>query len=62
MTGTKEVVVRTHGTMITDDVRTPFEPMDMFDLGMDYSTDSEGEEDSINEQDEEGGDSEQMKA
>ncbi|KAL6968281.1 hypothetical protein U1Q18_034084, partial [Sarracenia purpurea var. burkii] len=37
-----EDVVRTHGTMITDDARTPFEPMDMFDLGMDYSTNDEG--------------------
>ncbi|KAL6979670.1 hypothetical protein U1Q18_021326 [Sarracenia purpurea var. burkii] len=28
--------------MRTDDARTPFEPMDMFDLGMDYSNDGEG--------------------
>ncbi|KAL6973425.1 hypothetical protein U1Q18_027606 [Sarracenia purpurea var. burkii] len=47
-----EDVIRTHGTMITDDARIPFELMDMFDLGMDYSTDGEGGD---NESEDKGG-------
>ncbi|KAL6991922.1 hypothetical protein U1Q18_010033 [Sarracenia purpurea var. burkii] len=57
MKRTNEDVVSIHAITRTDDVRTPFEPMDMFDLGMEYSND--GDIDGAdNESGEKGGDNE----
>ncbi|KAL6976394.1 hypothetical protein U1Q18_025182, partial [Sarracenia purpurea var. burkii] len=54
---TNEDVVSIHALTKIDDVRTPFEPMDMFDLGMEYSNDGDIDG-GDNESGEKGGDNE----